>query len=267
MSIALQALSHSLIGVLVLLGLFAFAFRALPCATRPQARAGVFWCLSLAALTVAAAAFVWALQLDDSEGASVHALMERCSEAGETIFRTVDNVEGVYYEAPTRLATAHRFHDADALASTYLFPSTRRYRYYEIKSLPASPVTRHFLGPQGIESSQHDAPSARYGFLWVPLESIEESNAGLHGDETTVFDVHTREVLAQRVVFYRERGNPVLGADKAVQICPQIALAHDPGSIDGQPRDSYDFVSRVLKPAPADSNGPDQQNVQSRLAK
>ncbi|MCC6209997.1 MAG: hypothetical protein IT513_03025 [Burkholderiales bacterium] len=218
---------------------------------RPEAldtSLALVWILMCA---VVVAAFAWGSQLETGSGPTLAGWEQRyCGEdAGESIYRSVENINGVFYLAPALGARHGHFHTDDGRAEKFLRRPDRRYDFLEVRMAADRLVERHELKDGKIASTRTDVPTARYAFTWTPLESMEEANAGIYGEELEVFDRETREVLGRRVLYYRDpsrRGTAAYGAP--MPVCPQGILATDPTYIDGQPRDSYDFVSRVLKP-------------------
>lgn len=244
MGVAIALIGVGLFGAAGLIVLFTLAYRVLPRRARPEVADRVSARITAVLALAIAAILIWSGQIRHvSRGAP--SLDQHCDEAGEYIYRTVEDVDGVFYDAPP---ASNRFHERESEARSYVSPPERNYRFYETNARSSASVTRTTLGPKGLEAVQQERPSARYGYTWMPLETIAESNAGLHGDETVVYDLQTREVLARRVLYYHEPRLSGANYGEPVKVCPQIKLVHDWRWIDGQPRDSYDFVSRVLKP-------------------
>lgn len=199
---------------------------------------------------VAIAAFVWGFQLETRRGAGTIDWEKRycAGDAGEKIYRTVEDVKGVFYLAPL-LDPAHgHFHSDDGRPESFLRRPGRRYDFVEARTAAGQLVERHELRDGKTVSTRTDSPTARYAFTWTPLASIEEANAGIHGEELEVFDRETRDVLGRRVLYYRDSKRQAAAYGAPLPVCPQGILPTDPAYIDGQPRDSYDFVSRVVKP-------------------
>lgn len=248
MGIAVWLVGQAVVGLVLMIAIGVGGYMFIGRAGRPEARdTGQLLVLALMG-AVAVGAFMWGVQLDSRDRASSWSWEERyCGEAGEVIFRTVDNVRGVYYEQPSSQMSGGRFHSGDGTAKAYVDPPERRYEFVESRRSADALLERHELNDGKIVASRHDAPSARYGFTWTQIGSIKDANAGVHGEEMEVFDIQTREVLARRVLYYYEpRGGRSTGYGVPVSVCPPLPVA--PGYIDGQPRDSYHFVSRVLKP-------------------
>ena len=74
---------------------------------------------------------------------------------------------------------------------------------------------------------------------------------GVAGEELEIYDRETREVLARRIFYYYQSSRRQVAYGAPIPVCPQIKLPKDPAYIGGQPRNSYEFVARVLKPPSA----------------
>lgn len=198
-----------------------------------------------------------------------------CTEAGERILRTVADVEGVYVKAPPRDADEPfgRFHENEYLPHAWMSPRTgRHYSLLERDALRAPgkiDQRRYEIVPQGRGPAkvnepyqQIERPSAKYSVSWRTLGERADRTRGLYGDETTVFEVATGQVLAVRRFYYYavqphvvdEEGRALWSPNwrsripEFVKPCGNYRPREDHGYIDLRPRDSYEFVSRVLKP-------------------
>lgn len=171
-----------------------------------------------------------------------------CGTAGEEIFKTVDNVRGVYYRPPSNAHSYSRFHENDGDPRAYLSRPDRAYDFFEVKRNPNELLERHELKDAKIAFSRQDLPTARYAFTWSPITSRQEIQAGVRGEELEVFDRETGEVLGRRVLFAYapSSGSQPLGTP--LPVCPRSILGPELGFLDGQPRDSYKFVAKILKP-------------------
>ncbi len=256
MGIAIAFVFVTIVGVALLAVGGAGAFAIVGRFARPEVR-GVARCLVIAVMMTALLfAALLGPQIAGQAGvtsavAPTELWRQRCEEAGETIYRTIENVPGIYYEAYS-LAWGRpggRFHSDEGRPELFL----RRadgvgYDFVENRSRSDSLVERYLYRDGKLVVSRHDAPSARYGYTWNSLNSFEEADSGIYGEEIEIFDVVTREVLARRVLYYYDPKAKPVPHGQPVPICPE--LPHSRRYVDGQPRDSYDFVSRVLKPAP-----------------
>ena len=199
-------------------------------------------------------------------------LTSLCKDAGEKIYEVAENVEGIYIHV--REANAGKafgyYHEKDRLSSTYLSPTKgKKYRFWEMDALGKAGVINHHhiepypLGKAGdemIELKQVALPVAVYGITWRPLTSPEDQRQGLYGDELKIFDVKTERVLAVRRLFFyaitdttvNASGEtlPLPGGHKVSRFatCPNYNPGLDDSYPDLRPRDSYRFVSKVLRP-------------------
>jgi hypothetical protein len=249
MGIAILVVGQALFGIACIVGIGVGGYLLLGRLARPEARdTGQLMVWALMGATVIAS-FVWGFQLETRNSQTFDWEKRYCAgEAGETIYRSVENVNGVFYLAPTLDPVHGHFHSEDGRPDSFLRRPERRYNFLEARIAADQLVQRHELKDGKTISIRADAPTARYAFTWTPLESIEESNAGIHGEELEVFDRETREVLGRRVLYYRDSQHRATAYGAPLPVCPQGILRTDPAYIDGQPRDSYDFVARVLKP-------------------
>jgi hypothetical protein len=117
-------------------------------------------------------------------------------------------------------------------------------------------------GEQMIELKQVEFPVAAYGVTWRPLTGSEDQRQGLYGDELRIFEVKTERVLAVRTMyFYAVTETTVNASGETLPIpagsklyrfatCPNYNPGSDDAYADLRPRDSYRFVSKVLRPKP-----------------
>ena len=199
-------------------------------------------------------------------------LTSLCEGAGEKIYEVADNVEGIYIHVrETNVGKAFGYyHEKDRLSSTYLSPSRgTNYRFWEMDALGKADVINHHhieayplgkSGEQMIGLKQVALPVAVYGITWKPLTGTEDQRQGLYGEELKIFDVKTERVLAVRTVFfYAITDTTVDASGKTLPIprghqpyrfaaCPNYNPGPDYTYSDLRPRDSYRFVSKVLRP-------------------
>lgn len=195
-----------------------------------------------------------------------------CKNAGEKIYQVAENVEGIYIQVREHNAgkAFGYYHEKDRLSSTYLSPTRgKNYRFWEMDALGTAGVINHHRiepyplgkpGEQMIELKQVPLPVAVYGISWKELTGTEDQRQGLYGDELTIFDVKTQRVLAIRTVFFYAitdgtvdasgKPLPIPGGHKPYRFatCPNYNPGLDDSYPDQRPRDSYRFVSKVLRP-------------------
>jgi ankyrin repeat protein len=200
-------------------------------------------------------------------------LTSLCKDAGEKIYEVAENVEGIYLHV--REANAGKafgyYHEKDRFSSTYLSPARgKNYRFWEIDALGKAGVINHQriepyplgkVGDEMIDLKQVALPVAVYGMTWRPLTSTEDQRQGLYGDELKIFEVKTERILAVRRLFFyaitdttvNASGEtlPIPGGQKLYRFatCPNYNPGSDDAYPDLRPRDSYRFVSKVLRPS------------------
>jgi len=200
-------------------------------------------------------------------------LTSLCKDAGEKIYEVAENVEGIYLHV--REANAGKafgyYHEKDRFSPTYLSPARgKKYRFWEMDALGKAGVINHQriepyplgkVGDEMIDLKQVALPVAVYGITWRPLTSTEDQRQGLYGDELKIFEVKTERVLAVRRLFFyaitdttvNASGEtlPIPGGQKLYRFatCPNYNPGSDDAYPDLRPRDSYRFVSKVLRPS------------------
>jgi len=195
-------------------------------------------------------------------------LTSLCQDAGEQIYEVADNVEGVYIHVSGK--AFGYYHEKDRVSATYLSPTRgANYRFWEMDAVGKAGVIYHqrleayFAGRSGeqvIELKQVALPVAAYGITWRPLTGAEDQRQGLYGDELKIYEVKTERVLAVRTVFFYAITEttvdasgatlPLSGGPKLYRFatCPNYNPGPDYAYTDLRPRDSYRFVSKVLRP-------------------
>jgi hypothetical protein len=194
------------------------------------------------------------------------------SEAGEFIYRTVDNVEGIYQIRPRVIPTDYELQDRYVLNDPFGYvtgafsgePSRilvrpgrfsfveRIHAYPRIDGERSAPLVR-IRGFARIPPDPYDVDhrvesiervTARYGYTWRGIDRLNDRRMGIAGGELAVIDLSTNEILAIRRGFALSGGAsraPTgiwwLGAT----LCPR-----------GKGRDEFAehrFVLEVLRPA------------------
>lgn len=206
------------------------------------------------------------------------------TEAGEFIYKTVENVEGIYMMRPRREATDWELEHLYALEDPYghtngeasdfefLFVEPNRYQFVEMPlAIERKPSWgKQFLDPsygqkpdvtaKYMRYTGHDSKSpktmvkeyasdltSRYGVTWRGISRPHDREFGIAGGELIVLDLVTHEVLGVR------RGYALSGKVRnstgiwwlTGQACPLY------GYRGGRNKDfdfSFWFVGRVLKP-------------------
>lgn len=199
------------------------------------------------------------------------------NEAGEFIFNTVDNVEGIFQLRPRKAYTAAERQHLYAIEDPYgywigetedvgfEFVTPLLYSYLEIPpwgrrmygaamrelldpSIVATPpvgatIARHYgYDNQNVRSMrlEFDTKSrARYGFTWRGIRRPHDRELGIAGGELIVFDLKTYEVMGVR------RGYNVWNRGWTGRMCPRY------GYSGGQDKTTYFtswFIAKVVRP-------------------
>jgi len=205
------------------------------------------------------------------------------TEAGEFIYKTVENVEGLYMMRPRKEATDNELEhlyaledpyghtNGEATMGEYDFVSPNRYSYLERPTqLPRiSRATQQYGGSitgeqrseayarfsgydaRHLESMKRESVESlksRYGFTWRDISRPHDRELGIAGGELIVLDLQTTEVLGVRRGFIRSgmvRNNLTGIWWLTGQTCPKY------GYRNGRNKDfdlSYWFIGKVLKP-------------------
>lgn len=156
-------------------------------------------------------------------GTSAKAYFEHLckTEAGEFIFKTVDNVEGFYFMRPPKRPTDKDLMDRYKLeapeierlfklirdtpmarAKLFINPPWNMYEIIEEPShrtTTSATYTRSFGYNQGVSPMKSETASTlstRYGLAWRGLNRSNSRELAIAGGEWIVFENNTREVLA-----------------------------------------------------------------------
>lgn len=205
------------------------------------------------------------------------------TEAGEFIFKTVENVEGLYMMRPReRVFDDHMQHlyamedpygytDGEATGIEFLFVEPSRYKFFEMALMEDRKLRmgNQFLDPSylklpdgkaGYERySGYDARKtktmikefdaslrSRYGFTWRGITRLHDRDLGIAGGELIILDLQTDEVLGVRRGFIRTGNVKNLTGVWWLtgRTCPEYNYRHRNKDFDF----SYWFIGKVLKP-------------------
>jgi hypothetical protein len=187
------------------------------------------------------------------------------AEAREFIYKTVENVEGMYQMRPREPATGNKYQehlyaledpfgyrDWEAEAPEEVFVRPARYQYFE--TLIAPSVTSKVQGAKYLRFSGYDDKdpktmmrehvgerNSRYGYTWRGIQRPHDRELGIAGGELIVLDLQTNEVLGVRRGFIRSGNVHNLTGIwwLSARVCPKDA---------GRLFSTSEFISRVLKP-------------------
>jgi hypothetical protein len=205
------------------------------------------------------------------------------NEAGEFIYRTIEDVEGLYMMRPRKQATDYELEhlyaledpyghtNGEASRAEYYFVSPNRYSYLERPAKPSRSVQgkkqpdsgglneqkitdyERFSGydARHLDSMHKDlieGLKSRYGFTWRGISRPHDREFGIAGGELIVLDLEKNEVLGVRRGYIRSgmvRNNLTGIWWLTGQTCPAY------GYRNGRNKDfdfSYWFIGKVLKP-------------------
>ncbi len=205
-------------------------------------------------------------------------------EAGEFIYKTVENVEGIYMMRPRKEATDWDLEHLYALEDPYgytngetrdfefLFVEPNRYQFVEMPLLAWKRPSwgKQFLDPsyaqvpdgtaKYMRFREHDSKNpktmvkeyvsalkSRYGFTWRGVPRPHDRELGIAGGELIILNLESREVLGVRRGFARSgeiRNNTGIWWLTG-QVCPTY------GYRGGRNKDfdfSFWFIGKVLRP-------------------
>lgn len=206
------------------------------------------------------------------------------AEAGEFIYTTVNEVEGVYQIRPRKqvsealydrfvMEDPYGYTDWEAEAPEEIFVRGRRaqYRFFEaparlgqrrnesrydasmLKAPPPEALVERYSGFDGSDwktfKKEFDVkPRSRYGFTWRGIKRERDREMGIAGGELIVVDLGTGEILGVR------RGFALSGTARnrsgfnweTAQVCPKLRKYTDGSDKFGD--FSYWFISKVLRP-------------------
>ncbi|MFO0707323.1 MAG: hypothetical protein U0412_10780 [Nitrospira sp.] len=194
------------------------------------------------------------------------------TEAGEFIYKMVENVEGLYLMRRRESVDDYKLQHLDALEDPYAYsdietdapqklfinPPWWNYKFFEIRK-PESASSqksgtqylRYFGYVQGKSPMSFEDVStlkSRYGYTWRGIKRPHDRELGIVGGEVIVVDLQSNEVLAVRRGFIRSGDvkNNLTGVWwLGGHVCPNYQHANVY---------TYEFLSKVLKPASVKGN-------------
>lgn len=190
-------------------------------------------------------------------------------EAGEFIYKTVENVEGIYQIRPRKRASWDALFDRYVMEDPYgytnweaedprtLFidPPYRSFRFLELSDVRKGNRGWfiNYTAKPPSPSGELDASAklrSRYAFTWRGIDRPPDRDLSIAGGELIVIDLKTGEVLGIRRGFARSGfvRNSRSGIQwESAEVCPRLRTA--PGGFDKWPSFTYSFVSKILRPA------------------
>lgn len=199
------------------------------------------------------------------------------TEAGEFIFKTVKNVEGLMILRPRPFATDEMLMDRYALEDPFgdsnweatdpakILVGSYGYRYVETRKIGGNQTAyQRFSGYFSRWEGRvlKEAPmtketlltrSSRYGFTWRGVKRPNDRELGVAGGELILIDLTTEEVLAVRRGYIRS--GDVRNSRTGIwwlggHVCPEA------------PKKLFstaEFLVKVLQPAPVNKAGGNQK--------
>ncbi|MDP3092115.1 MAG: hypothetical protein Q8N04_15685 [Nitrospira sp.] len=199
------------------------------------------------------------------------------TEAGEFIYKTVENVEGLYFMRPREQATDyHQEHlyaledpygytdwEASRLPTIFVNPPWAAYSYLEAPLLSgAKPKIegakfRRFSGYAQEKSPMIEEEikvlSSKYGVTWRGITRPYDRELGIAGGEMIILDLQNNEVLAVRRGFIRSEGVRNLTGTWWLtgHVCPK----YEGKAFNKDGNFAHWFIVKALKPKNANSEG------------
>jgi hypothetical protein len=192
------------------------------------------------------------------------------TEAGEFIYKTVENVEGLYMMRPRKEATDDELSHLYALEDPYitvtghdsggtpltakLFLGMGKYEFLEQpvqtnnELASTDRIYRRFTGYEGknketLNIEDINNLKSRYGYTWRGLTRPHDRELGIAAGELIIFDRQTEEVLGVRRGYIRS-GN-VRNLTGIWWLTGHICPKGQAGRPDFY---THDFIAQVLKP-------------------
>lgn len=180
------------------------------------------------------------------------------AEAGEFIFKTVENVEGIL-ELRSRLKANYEYSHLYALEDPFGFETSKGfyvgpsgYKYYEVPAVASAsqePKYMRYFGYDGrsvetLQSVPDSHRKSRYGYTWRGIVRPHDRENGIGGGEVIVLDLATNEVLAVLRGYANYKMDERVGSLNAGwrKRCPPIQPTGGPYG---------HFILKVLKPGNA----------------
>jgi len=192
------------------------------------------------------------------------------TEAGDYIFKTVDNVDGLYLMRPTRRPSDDDLKDLykleapeiertfqlwdpkpDQRAQTFVAPPSRLYQFVEEPRQDDGTgafyvrSSGYKKGVSPMKSEHVSELKSRFGLVWRGLRRPHDRESAIAGSEWIVLDLKTQEVLSVQRNFARTgfARNVVGGVWWLNAIsCPNVI------PMDNLPSRFYTFAVKALKP-------------------
>lgn len=200
------------------------------------------------------------------------------TEAGEFIYKTVENVEGIYMMRLRESATGNKYQEhlyaledpygytdweATRLPTIFVNPPWATYLSLEVpsffttKSKDEGAKYRRFSGyVQGKSPMiEEDITTLRsqYGFTWRGITRQHDRELGIAGGELIVLDLQSKEVLGVRRGFIRSGG--VKNLTGIWWLTGHVCPTYEGKAFNKDGNFAYWFITKVLKPKQANPKG------------
>ena len=200
------------------------------------------------------------------------------TEAGEFIYKTVENVEGLYMMRPRESAMDNKYQEhlyaiedpygytdweATRLPTIFVNPPWANYLSLEVplsfttKSKVEGAKYRRFSGYVQGESPmvEEDITTlrSRYGFTWRGITRPHDREMGIAAGELIVLDLQSNEVLGVRRGFISSGG--VRNLTGIWWLTGHVCPTYEGKAFSKDGNFAYWFISKVLKPKQANQKG------------
>jgi hypothetical protein len=203
------------------------------------------------------------------------------TEAGEFIYRTVENVEGIYIMRPRKEATDSELSHLYALEdpygqvlgesrlpqNSYVQPALGKYEFMEMPALGSQKKYRRYyrdenahpgrkyqtaingksvLVPYIVAEAEVPMTKSHFGYTWRGVARPYDRDMGIAGGELIILDIETNEVVAVRRGYIRSgSGKNITGIWwLAGQVCSEMVAERE-----------HLFVKQVLRPTSYSETG------------
>ena len=215
----------------------------------------------------------------------------RCkAEAGEFIYKTVENVEGIYQIRPRLKASTETLHDRYVMEDPYGYTDREAQKVegifvhpgfrYDFLEVPIAAVKieerakatfvrtsrvpiggRRNRNDDGIKKQEAGTLQAQYGYTWRGIRRPYDRENNIAGGELIVVDLRTNNVLGMRRGFIHVQVPST--KDYSVDwdhwyVCPRFT---DQRGVGKAPDFVYWFVGKILKPAKLGSTFEESPNA------
>ena len=210
------------------------------------------------------------------------------AEAGEFIYKTVDNVKGVYQIRPRIGASHYTLRDRYVMEDPYgftageansaptIFLGPKKYRFFEVpveherirdagldgkhydasvflRPTPGDKVARYFgyddRSTKSLKKEYDSKLKSRYGYTWREIKRPKDREHAIVGGELIVLDLQTNEVLGIRRGFIISGNVPNVKSGIQWEIGAVCPAFKYNGVFNKRDDFSYWFISKVLRPA------------------